>query len=265
MKFKSLILMTMVLVGFMCMPVIAKAYTLTFTGNNTTDQGYLYGYGPYQTGSGGEFTLAPDAGLSWLLNNYDSKALVVNGALQSFCLEEKEYAYAGSTNSVLLRNAAIKGGQSNSDPLSIGTAWLYYQFSKGVLANYNYDIDESSPAARLASQRARHESASALQNTIWWLEGELTNMPSNTFTTQVLAVFGNSGAAMADNNGSYHVMVATMWVPGHEGDIETKNLDGTLMYARQDMLATVPVPPAVYLLGAGLLGVVFIRKRISKV
>jgi hypothetical protein len=257
MKLKSLILITMVLVAFMCMPLIATADmsttgTLTTTGNNSSG-GYGYdGYGPYQTGQGGEFTLQPGDGLEWLLNNYKLPAMIYTNTFQSFCLEYPEHIYPNTIHSAVLGNAAVYGGGGavgGSDPLSQGAAWLYYYFSKGTLGSYDYN-----------TEAGRHNSASALQNTIWWLEGEASDPgDGNTFRNNVIAMFGGAETAMLDNNGLYPVMVANLWELGHEGQ------DG---YQRQDMLVTtgtVPVPPAIYLLGAGLMGVGVIRKRVNKI
>ncbi|MBA4416722.1 MAG: hypothetical protein C0392_02255 [Syntrophus sp. (in: bacteria)] len=241
MKVKGLILMVVVLTVFVCTGV-ARADLFTFSGGTT-------GFGIYQTGSGGEFTTTPDSGLSYILNTYNANARIGN-AFQTFCLETNETASGGGTYGVSLSNASVYGGVGGTvngkDPLSIGTAWLYSQFAKGALQDYNYtDLTQ------------RKVSAEAFQNTIWWLEGELTTKPNNTFTSQVTAKFGEANA-MKDNNGAYAVQVANLWEQGHVGEAG---------YQKQDVLVAspVPIPPSVYLLGAGLLGVVFARKRAKKV
>lgn len=239
MKVKGLILMVAVLTAFVCMPAVAMADTFTFTGGA--------GYGVYQTGSGGEFTVRPGDRLNWILNNYDAKAKIGN-ALQTFCLETNEYVWPNSTYSVVLSNATVYGGAGGAvdgrDPLSKGAAWLYNQFARGILQDYNY----TDPTLRQAS-------ADALQKTIWWPEGEQVN-PNNVFTQKVISMFEEVGAK-ADNNGAYPVMVANLWEPGHLGESG---------YQRQDQLiaSAAPIPPTVWLLGAGLFGVGFIRKRIKK-
>jgi len=133
----------------------------------------------------------------------------------------------------------VNGGNGgpNPDPISVGTAWLYYNFATGNLANYNYG------AGRAAS-------AAALQNTIWWLEQEAADPGAgNVFRTAVLAQFGNSAAAaMADNNGAYAVQVLNL-----------TTLAGGLA---QDMLIVTPIPGALILLGPALLGLAGFRKRI---
>ncbi|MCX5807106.1 MAG: hypothetical protein NT010_13765 [Proteobacteria bacterium] len=260
MRLKGSILIILVLVASIFMSGTAMAYTLTTTGSNTNATLYGYnGYGPYQTGQGGEFTLQPGDGLEPLLNNYSLLAKIYIGgnyALQSFCLEYPEHIWGNTINSVVLSNAAVYGGggaAGGSDSLSKGAAWLYYYFSQGTLGSYDYN-----------TEAGRHNSASALQNTIWWLEGEVSDPgDGNTFRHQVMEKFGTEYNAKDNNfNGltrEYPVMVATLWEQGFAG------VSG---HERQDMLVTtgtVPVPPAIYLLGAGLMGVGVIRKRVNKI
>ena len=139
----------------------AAEYTVKTTGNG--------GYGPYQTGRGGEFSLLPNAELKSVLGTYDAKALY-NGtagtAFQTFCLEENEYIYSNTEHSATISNAAINGGVGGAtdgeDPISVGTAYLYFQFAKGTLPNYNYE----------GTATNRKSSAGELQQAIWWLENE---------------------------------------------------------------------------------------------
>lgn len=239
MKVNVLVFMAIVLAAFVCMPGMAVAgYTVTTTGGG--------GYGPYQTGQGGEFTLQPGGGLEWVLNNYaaNTKPLGYTNTFQSFCLEHNEYISGNTTYGVALSNAAVYGGlggsENGKDPLSKGTAWLYNQFAKGILLNYDYTGTQ------------RKASADALQQTIWWLEGEQAKPINNAFTDLVISTFGEPNAK-ADNNGQIAVMAANLWEPGHVGEYG---------FQKQDMLVVVPIPPTVWLLGTGLIGMGLIRKRI---
>jgi hypothetical protein len=208
------------------------------------------GYGPYQTGSGGEFTLqiiSPDL---WpvLYNGYvDGKTMNVDASLtnsfQTFCLEHSEYIYPNTTFDVSISNKAVQGGVGpTGDAISLGTAWLYSQFATGGLAAYGYDYanpGRSTPDGVVAA------SAGQLQNAIWMLEGEVGYVGGNPFITQMLTA--NNGwtlesAMNTDANGAYGVAVLNMY-----------GLDGGL---RQDQLvmASVPEPPAVLLLSFCLVG-----------
>lgn len=230
------------------------AYTLTTTGSNN-------GYGLYQAGQGGEFTFQAGDGLEWVLGNYSGKAKNIGGTtntFQSFCLEMHEYLYGNTRYDVTLNTAAVYGGGPDhgavdgKDPISVGTAWLYYNFAKGTLAGYMYDSGET----------AREASALALQKAIWYLEGEITDseFTGSSFYDAAFSMFGSyvnkdNGIVTEDQRKLYFpVMVANLWVPGHVGQ------DG---YQRQDQLVVTPIPSALYLLGAGLMGLVGIRRRMQ--
>ena len=208
------------------------------------------GYGIWQAGQGGEFTLKPSASLSWVLPYYSAStrnqgSQVVPGSFQTFCLEQAEYVYANTTFDVVLNDKAVLGGVAfPGDPLSVGTAWLYHEWQQGTLAGYDY----------ADTGVGRHESAVALQNTIWWLEGG-ADPGANVFKTAVLNEFITEAKATADNAGQYAVAVLNLWVPGHINDF-SKDTSGNYLYLRQDMLVCVPIPAAVLLgmLGLGAAG-----------
>jgi len=235
-----------VLCAFIAVPTMADMVKPT----GTDPDGGLQGYGPWQAGSGGEFSLLP-SGWSYnpLLYYADStKNQGTTGTFQSFCIEylQPEYLYAETWHASVLNDHAIMGSNPLSgDPLSVGAAYLYYKFATGNLTGYNYSN----------TGVGREASALELQNALWWLEGEIDLYPTtNIFAKAVVDLFG--AAAIADNNGQYNVAIMNLWVPDHIGDF-SKDANGNYLYLRQDQLVLVPVPAAVLLglLGLGVAGI----------
>jgi len=170
----------------------------------------------YQSGDNAEYNItSTDSALNPVTLGYDAKA-IVNGGFESFCLEYNQFVTAGATYHYDISGAAIPGGGGavgGSDPISIGTALLYLEFSTGTLSGYNY-----TPGS------GREASALALQKAIWWLEDEITlsNPGGNIFLSQL----GNLSNAKLDNNGFYNVGVL--------------NLGPSPTYPNQDLLVMRP-------------------------
>jgi hypothetical protein len=191
------------------------------------------GYGPYQTGSGGEFTFLTDAGSSWILNNgyvdgVTKNVLSLQGTFETFCVEHNEFVYPNTTYDYTINNISVFTGM----PLTLGAAWLYHQFQIGTL-NYDY---------------ANRTTAAALQNAIWFFMGQGAD-PLNAYS-----VMGWANGGLAPNNGAIPVAVLNLWVPGMPHDPA---------HAVQDMLVCVPDGGlTLTLLGMGLGSLTMLSRRI---
>lgn len=206
------------------------------------------GFGPYQRGSGGEFTLLPSDGVD--LSLYSSLTKNVGGTqgtFQSFCVEHDEYISGNTTYAAQINDVAVDGGAGgpSPDPLSLGTAFLYKLFASGSLVGYDYTRNNSSVVQ-------------ALQNAIWYLEEEisLSKPLNNIFLNYVNGqIDGGLAAAMGDNNGTYNVGVLNL----------TDRVTGRKV--AQDQLVMVPVPDGgitVLLLGLVLGCLGFVSRRLRK-
>jgi hypothetical protein len=225
-------LLSIVLLGGAMLAPTTWAMMVTTVGGS--------GYGPYQRGEGGEFTLRVSSDLTWVLDNYSSKARNVQGlanTFQTFCVEKSEYIYPNSTYQVEISDATRYTGKS----LTLGAAWLYYEFATGGLAGYDYSSTRST--------------ALALQNAIWWLMGSQSQPANNLFVTETMAEFGTTAEALKANNGTYGVSVLNMWA---SGGLDRQG------YQRQDQLVLTHVPDSgttAGLLGLGCGGIALLVRR----
>jgi hypothetical protein len=201
-------------------------------------------FGPYQNGSGGEFTLTvlnPDG---WLdLSDYSALTSTAT-SFQSFCIEIGEPIYNGG-----IYDAALSLNASEfNDPISTGTALLYAAFATGAMGAY-YDYADVTPGGRDGS-------AIALQEAIWILEDELAWDASSYYIDLLLTLLGGDETSWKANA-----------APG--AGVRAVNLT-TNGLARQDQLyyddpsTTFRVPDGgttLMLMGFALLGIAVLSRR----
>ena len=195
-------------------------------------------YGSRHSGNGGEFNVS-SANFAPGTMGY-KPATTYNGGFETFCLETNEYFNPGSSYYYGISQGAINGGVSggNPDRISRGTAFLYLNFAKGTLLGYNYSIGALGDA-----------SAGALQNTIWYLEGEGVN-PDAGFLALVQSNVSNY---TADNNGFYGVSVLNLW-----GDINHTQV------AQDQLILTAPDAGSTAMLLGVALGALGMARRFLK-
>jgi hypothetical protein len=242
--YKKSILMLIPVFLFLCVfKSSVFAYDVQFLSDANT---------PYNYSNGGEFTLQiTNSSLNWLLGGYKEdvtkNVLLTTSTFETFCLEKSEYISFGTGYFATIDSAAIGGGTDSGnvigdgkDTLSIGAAWLYYNFAKGSLTGYNYPDTGGTRAS----------SAGTLQQTIWYLEGEQTILPTNhTFYDQAVAYASSISKDVKADNDRISVAVLNLW----------NNAAHTSL--AQSQIIVTPIPGALLLFGSGLIGLVGLRRK----
>ena len=249
----------LILVGMLAVPRLFAATVTTIDG-----------YGPYQTGVGGEFTLqTSDSIMNAIANSYYSDARNQYGSgtsFQTFCVEGREYIYPNTTAEVVFNSVSVFTG----NPLSKGAALLYSMFASGNWASgigYSYSGGYGSTAA--ARWGGTGSSADLLQKAIWALMGGQESQvfdSSNPYEAWVASANGLgswANAMAAASTGEDGVYILNMWVPGKVGQ-QGYAMQDQLVWAGNNAIPNV-VPDGgltVMLLGMGLTGLGFVSRRI---
>ena len=210
-------------------------------------------WSPWHSGSGGEFSVQPGSDRAWLLGNYApatrNQDAGNNPGFQTFCVELFVDFQPGDIMKVSLSN----NRQPDGEALPQGVAWLYNQFATGQLHDYDYANTDNSGTGGFAS---RTDSAAAVQNTIWWLMGDLSDPGAgNEYRNLILSRYGNFATADLANNpliNPVQVLVSS-YDPSQGGWGDASTQQGY----RQNFLARVPdAGSTAGLLGIALLGLI---------
>ena len=184
-------------------------------GGNPTLDG-IVNWSAYSASTQGTVSAATD-GSSWGYNS----SLIGEKYFQTFCIQTTVYFTPGNTYNA-----------SPGDSITLGTAWLYSQFAAGTLSGYGYDYTYGS---------GRTASAGALQQAIWYLQGQVVSLVGTyDGTAYYNAAVAAVGAAnvKTDGNGAYGV--------------ESLNLSDASGLAAQDQLV-IAVPETTTVIAGMLL------------
>lgn len=239
---------------------VAVATSSQLLANNTV----VLTQGPYSYSDGGEFTATTVPTLATL--SYYSPYTSTSTSFQTFCVQVTTEFLPGATYSYSVNSISLGGpnypggsvplGQPNSYPLSEGTAWLYSQFARGTLANYDYNIANDPADAAI-----RKTDAGILQAAIWALQGGQVDgsypsgVAGNIYYGEALAALG--------------VNIDTVATPATDDHVEIMNLsqynggDNGPGYYQNQLILVPDGGSTVSMLGAGftLLALAGLRYR----
>jgi hypothetical protein len=118
------------------------------------------------------------------------------GSFDTFCLNEGVDANPSTTYNYVSSDTVIPSPTGFTDPIVLGTAWLYSGFRSGALANYTYGSAGS---------------ANDLQSAIWYLQGNAVGV-NNYFVTEAQAALTllGLGSVTGVANGAFGVFALTL-------------------------------------------------------
>jgi hypothetical protein len=182
------------------------------------------------------YSLSNSVGTPWgsgglfTITNEDTGAVS-----KSFCLELDEYISNSDVIGSISTTAYLGGRNTNEgDPISSATDWLYTQFIAGI---------------------GGYQEPQALQLAFWFLEDEWTVAEAKAYAGTNATYLGWIATAEG-----YMATAGTHYSKYGSQVMNLELRDGT-KHQSQLYHAPVPVPPAVLLLGSGLIGLLTVRRR----
>jgi hypothetical protein len=130
-------------------------------------------------------------------------------SFETFCVQNTVFINTGTSYSST--EAQVTGGSPSNEggiALSEGVAYLYYNFAKGTLSDYDYNLNSG-----------RTTTAGELQAAIWYFMGEpaLNGWPSgNPFITLAEDNLSNAFAANGSGGIDYNVSILQLTCDGVE-------------------------------------------------
>lgn len=193
----------------------------------------------------------------------------------SFCIEMTEWTPSnrGNLNKTdpvsptdTTTTNAVWGGEPTSagDPVSKATAWLYYSFVRDSFSSA-FDYTTAGPASDVG----------ILQETIWYLENELTSLSNSKFLSQVPAGYAGANydptepiafeaTGVGDDRYDFYVWAVNAWQNSAELTKQLTKQQDYLVATAKFVGGTpqIPEPSAVLIWGFGALLIGLVRGRV---